>query len=92
VPNYEQSAKIVLENHLSKIKKLGLQTTEPQKAQYNLQAAIKGLDGSIKLLVYFSNLIHNQTIVIHFCVFVVQPVYKRNHDFVVLIQIIREQV
>jgi len=54
VPNYEHSAKILLENHLNKIKKSGLQTTEPQKAQYNFQAGIKGLDGNIKLLVYFS--------------------------------------
>jgi ribonuclease HIII len=54
VPNYEQSAKLLLENHLEKIKKSGLQTTEPEKAQYNFQAGIKGKDGSIKLLVFFS--------------------------------------
>jgi len=54
VPNYEQSAKLLLENYLNKIKKIGLQTTEPQKAQFNFQAGIKGLGGSIKLLVYFS--------------------------------------
>jgi ribonuclease HIII len=53
VPNYEQSAKILLENSLKKIRKLGLQTFEPQKAQYNFQVDIKGLDGNIKLLVYF---------------------------------------
>lgn len=54
VPNYEQSAKILLENHLNKIKKTGFQTTYPQKEQYNFQADIKGLDGNIKLIVYFS--------------------------------------
>jgi ribonuclease HIII len=54
VPNYEQSAKLLLENHLNKIKKSGFKTTEPQKAQYNFQAGIKGLDGSIKVLVFFS--------------------------------------
>ena len=54
VPNYEQSAKILLQNNLKKIRKLGLQTSEPQKAQYNFQADIKGKDGNIKLLVYFS--------------------------------------
>jgi len=54
VPNYEQSAKILLENNLKSIRKLGLQTSEPQKAQYNFQADIKGFDGNIKLLVYFS--------------------------------------
>ncbi len=54
VPNYEQSAKILLQNNLKKIRKLGLQTSEPQKAQYNFQADIKGKEGNIKLLVYFS--------------------------------------
>ncbi len=54
VPNYEQSAKILLENYLKKIRKSGLQTSEPQKAQYHFQADIKGKDGNIKLLVYFS--------------------------------------
>jgi len=54
MPNYEQSAIILLENHLKKIRKSGLQTNEPKKAQYNYQADIKGLDGNIKLLVYFS--------------------------------------
>ncbi len=53
MPNYEQSAKILLENHLKNIRKSGLQTSEPQKAQYNFQVDIKGLDGNIKLLVYF---------------------------------------
>lgn len=54
VPNYEQSAKILLENNLKNIRKLGLQTSEPQKAQYNFEADIKGKDGNIKLLIYFS--------------------------------------
>lgn len=54
VPNYEQSAKLLLENYLNKIKKEGFQTTELDKAQYNFQTSIKGLDGSIKLLVFFS--------------------------------------
>ncbi len=54
VPNYEQSAKILLENYLKNIRKSGLQTSEPQKAQYNFQADIIGKDGNIKLLVYFS--------------------------------------
>jgi ribonuclease HIII len=54
VPNYEQSAKLILENYLSKIKNSGFHTTEPQKAQYNFQADIEGLDGNVKLLVYFS--------------------------------------
>lgn len=53
MPNYEQSAKILLENHLKNLKESGLQTSEPKKAQYNFQADIKGLDGNIKLLVYF---------------------------------------
>ncbi len=53
MPDYEQSAKILLENHLKNIRKSGLQTSEPQKAQYNFQVDIKGLDGNIKLLVYF---------------------------------------
>ncbi len=54
VPNYQQSAKKLLENNLKNIRKLGFQTSEPQKAQYNFQAEIKGNDGNIKLLVYFS--------------------------------------
>jgi ribonuclease HIII len=54
VPNYEQSAKLLLENYLNKIKKLGFQTTELEKVQYNFQTGIKGLDGNIKLLIYFS--------------------------------------
>ena len=54
VPNYEQSAKLLLENSLKKIRKLGLQTFESQKAQYNFQADIESKDGRIKLLVYFS--------------------------------------
>ena len=54
VPNYEQSAKILLENHIKNIRKSGFQASEPQKAQYNFQADIKGLDGNIKLHVYFS--------------------------------------
>lgn len=51
--NSEQSAKLLLQNYLSEIRKSGLHTTEPEKAQYNFQAIIKGLDGNIKLLVYF---------------------------------------
>lgn len=54
MPNYQQSAKKLLENNLKNIRKLGFQTSEPQKAQYNFQAEIKGNDGNIKLLVYFS--------------------------------------
>jgi len=54
VPNYEQSAKLLLENYLKKIEKSGLLTTGVQKALYNFQADIDGLDGNIKLLVYFS--------------------------------------
>jgi len=53
VSNSEQSAKLLLQNYLSEIRKSGLHTTEPEKAQYNFQAIIKGLDGNIKLLVYF---------------------------------------
>ena len=37
-----------------RLSKTGFQTTELDKAQYNFQAGIKGLDGSIKLLVFFS--------------------------------------
>ena len=54
VPNYKQSAIILLENHLKNIRKSGLHTSEPLKAQYNYQADIKDLNGNIKLLVYFS--------------------------------------
>jgi ribonuclease HIII len=54
VPNYEQSAKLLLENYLKKIEKSGLLTTGPQKARYNFHADIDGLDGNIKLIVYFS--------------------------------------
>ncbi len=54
VSNYEQSAKILLENHLNNIRKSGFHTSEPYKAQYNYQAVIKDLNGNIKLLVYFS--------------------------------------
>ena len=52
--NYEQSAKILLENHIKNIRKSGLHTSELHKAQYNYQAVIKDLNGNIKLLVYFS--------------------------------------
>jgi ribonuclease HIII len=54
VSNYEQSAKILLENHIKNIRKSGLHTSELHKAQYNYQAVIKDLNGNIKLLVYFS--------------------------------------
>ena len=54
VPNYEQSAKILLENHIKNIRKSGLHTSDLHKAQYNYQAVIKDLNGNIKLLVYFS--------------------------------------
>ncbi len=54
MPNYEQSAKLLIGTYLNKIRKSGFHATEPQKAQYNFQADIKGLDGNIKLIVYFS--------------------------------------
>ena len=52
--NNEQSAILLINNFLNKIRKSGFHTSKPIKAQYNFQAGIKGLDGSIKLLVYFS--------------------------------------
>jgi ribonuclease HIII len=54
VPNYEQSALIILENHLNELRKTGLNISSPKKAQYNYWAEVSGKDGTIKLLVYFS--------------------------------------
>jgi ribonuclease HIII len=54
VPNYEETAKKILENHINILKKSGIKSSDIIKAQFNFQTEIISSEGNVKLLIYFS--------------------------------------
>ncbi len=53
MPNFKKSAKKILENYITNLRKEGFKTSEPILAQFNYQAEIQHTEGNLKLLIYF---------------------------------------
>ena len=54
MPDFERSAKNLLENQISKLKSLGFRTSKVERGQYNFQIDVINSEGRIKLLIYYS--------------------------------------
>lgn len=53
MPNFKKSAKKILENYITNLRKEGFKTSEPILAQFNYQVKIQHTEGNLKLLIYF---------------------------------------
>ena len=54
MPDFERSAKNLLENYASKLKRLGFNTSTIENGQFNFQIDVTNSEGRIKLLIYYS--------------------------------------
>jgi len=55
VPDYKESSKKILEDHVRILNRNGLVISEPQLSLYNYSVDVSDSEGKVKLLVYFSN-------------------------------------
>ncbi|MCZ6703085.1 MAG: ribonuclease HIII [Ignavibacteria bacterium] len=53
MPNFKESAKIILDNHITNLREEGFIASEPILAPFNYQAEIQRTEGNLKLLIYF---------------------------------------